>query len=98
MSKPIIKEQLFTRREVRQIINEIERDSNALLIRLARGEKVTEKMLQEELYEVCDSVHASCNDACPVFLLNNHHTVGNGDCACFKNGKAMLKFIQATKK
>lgn len=48
------------------------------------------------LYEVCDHVHASCDDTCPVYHKNGGvvDLDEDGDCACFKSGRAMLKFLK----
>lgn len=74
---------------------------NNLLIKIAQGEKITDDMIAEELYYVCNSVHSSCNSDCPVYSLNgntipdtaNDFEVNRG-CDCFKDGPAMLKFIR----
>lgn len=71
---------------------------NDLILKVARGEKITDKDLATELYEVCDSVHASCDSGCPVYRLNGNKVPytegGRSGCDCFKNGTAMLKFIR----
>lgn len=55
---------------------------------------------EERLYEICDSEHASCNDACPVYRASGskvpdtaHDFEKNRGCDCFKNGKAMREFL-----
>ena len=76
-----------------------------LIIRLAKGEVPSDKELSDELYEICDSVHASCDDECPVFKLNGSAVPDtakdfnkNRGCDCFKNGAAMLQFIRCNLK
>jgi len=66
-----------------------------------RTEKVSDKTLSEELYEICDSVHAQCNNECPVYKLNGSSIPDtakifkeNRGCDCFKMGSMMLKFIR----
>jgi hypothetical protein len=56
--------------------------------------------ITEELFEICDSVHASCSDECPVHRLNGGKPAGshkpweeNRGCDCFKSGSAMYDFI-----
>ncbi len=73
---------------------------NELLMKLVNGQKVTDEDLVNELWEVCDTVHASCNSECPVYEKNGG-AVGadkpfdeNRGCDCFKNGKAMLAFLR----
>ena len=72
-----------------------------LLIKLAKGEKVTDELLEAGLYQVCEDVHASCNNGCPVYKLNGNKVPDtakdfkiNRGCDCFKNGREMLKFIR----
>ena len=75
-----------------------------LLINLAIGMSVTDAMLEEELTNVCENTHASCDETCPVYFLNgfsipdsaNDFNVNRG-CDTFKNGKKMLAFIRENK-
>lgn len=60
---------------------------------------LSEKDLWDELYEICSSVHSSCDEECPVFKLNKGPVKPNSKnqgCDCFKNGKAMLSFLRKT--
>lgn len=76
-----------------------------LIILLALGETVNDKVIAEGLYEICDDVHANCNEDCPVNKMNggeapdtaNDFRVNRG-CDCFKDGTAMLHFIRSSKK
>jgi len=77
---------------------------NNLLKKIIRGngKKIKEADIVEELNEICENVHASCNDECPVFEFNNHQVLdtvhdfeANRGCDCFKDGKKMLAFIKA---
>jgi hypothetical protein len=72
-----------------------------LIVKLVLGEKVTKKDIYNALYEICDEVHSSCDSGCPVYELNEYKALGfekpfdeNRGCDCFKNGKAMAKFIK----
>lgn len=73
-----------------------------LLLKLAKGENITDADLENELYEVCDRVHSSCNSDCPVYNLNGNSVPDtakdfkvNRGCDCFNNGKKMLEFIRS---
>jgi hypothetical protein len=72
------------------------RRMNSLIKKLVRGVNPTEKEIQEMLYEICDSVHASCDVTCPVYEINHGpvNPESNCGCACFKDGKAMYDFIR----
>jgi hypothetical protein len=72
-----------------------------LIEKLVLGLKVDNRMIYDELYEICDSVHSSCDDSCPVYRLNGSAVPdtakdfeANRGCDCFKNGKAMAEFIK----
>lgn len=58
----------------------------------------------DELTEICEKVHSSCNDGCPVHKINSGpvkqitslvktREIVEG-CDCFKNGKAMFNFLK----
>lgn len=73
-----------------------------LLLKLAKGENITDADLENELYEVCDRIHSSCDSDCPVYSLNGNSVPDtakdfnvNRGCDCFKNGKKMLEFIRS---
>lgn len=74
---------------------------NDLIIKLATGDLPSDRDLELALYEICDSVHAGCDDGCPVYRLNGSEVPDtakdfeiNRGCDCFKDGKAMLEFIR----
>ncbi len=67
---------------------------NIILEKAIKQEKITEQDICDELYEICDKVHAECNDRCPVFELSLGLTPGHPYCVCHKSGKRMLRFIQ----
>jgi len=92
-----------TEQEIKNNISDI-KDSD-LLLKLARGQKITDADIATELYEVCYSVHASCDNSCPVYSLNGGVQPGcekpfkaNRGCDCFKNGTAMMNFIRKKSK
>lgn len=75
-----------------------------LILKLAKGEKITDEDIEYELYQICDRVHSSCDYECPVYLLNGeqvpdtaHNFNVNRGCDCFKSGKKMLAFIRTKK-
>ena len=67
-----------------------------ILIKLIHEKKVVIDVLYEALYEICDSIHSSCDSECPVYAIREN--IGNGfeicNCLCFKNGKKMYDFIK----
>jgi hypothetical protein len=69
---------------------------NTLIKKLVMGKKPTAKEVQDELYEICDEVHSSCDCSCPVYDINKGPVDPSGPsgCACFKNGKKMYDFIK----
>jgi len=73
-----------------------------LIMKLIKNEQITDKDLAWELYDICDSVHSSCNSDCPVYELNGNSVPDtandwkvNRGCDCFKNGDEMLSFIRS---
>jgi len=75
-----------------------------LIESLVRGKKVEKSEITNALYEICDSVHSSCDNQCPVYRLNGSKAPGedkpfeeNRGCDCFKNGTAMYNFIKKSK-
>lgn len=73
----------------------------SLALKLAKGEKITDSDLENELYDICDRVHSSCDYDCPVYELNGGEAPdtandfdSNRGCDCFKSGKKMLSFIR----
>lgn len=64
-----------------------------IVIDIARGKKVSIEEMNEYLYEICDSVHASCTDECPVFKLAGNKLLDGEDCHCFKRSEKMRLFI-----
>lgn len=83
---------------------------NDVVMKLIKGQEVTDEDLASELYEICSTVHGSCTDQCPVFKYNSggcipyeHKKITKGKkkgqwdlgaCSCFKSGKKMLAFIR----
>ena len=58
--------------------------------------EITDKIRMEELYDICDSVHASCDSECPVYAKNGGvvNPTSKYGCSCFKDGRAMLLFLK----
>jgi len=55
------------------------------------------KDIEDELYEVCETEHAGCNDMCPVYAKRRQEKgfdMHNFTCPYFRNGKAMLNYLQ----
>lgn len=76
----------------------------SMLLKLIKGEPISDNEIGEELYDICDRVHSGCNSDCPVFRLNGNkvlreelsYTKHDAGCDCFKNGREMLRFIRRT--
>ncbi len=73
-----------------------------LIIKLALGKTVTDLEIEQELYTICEREHSSCNNDCPVYMMNGSkipQTDGDPDarrwgCDCFRDGEKMLQFIR----
>lgn len=73
-------------------------------MKMINGESIANEDLADELYEICDRVHSSCNDDCPVYKINEGPWGGDNEtsvkqfndcgCGCFKRGWAMFNFIR----
>jgi hypothetical protein len=74
---------------------------NNLLTQAIAGEPISDADIEDALYKICDDVHSSCYEACPVFEKNGGPLRAekpfeeNRGCDCFKNGRAMLKFLRS---
>lgn len=55
---------------------------------------VTQKDIENELYEICDREHASCNNYCPIYELGLINPTDE-DCDYFKSGKKMFNAIKS---
>lgn len=67
-----------------------------LILKLIQKEKIVEQDIYNELHEICDREHSSCNSDCPVYLVNQDEIPLNKEtnkCICFKNGIKMYNFI-----
>lgn len=60
-----------------------------LLLKAIDNQKIEDSDIEEELYEICEREHSSCNQNCPCYYLKNE-----GECEFFKSGKKMLKVIR----
>lgn len=67
---------------------------NTLLTKLIKAEVITDSDLAEELYDICDSVHAGCSEDCPIYELILTDKQKNVDCPFFKDGKKMLNALK----
>lgn len=71
---------------------------DTLIIKLAKGENITDVDLENELEEICERVHSSCDYSCPVYSLNGGRVPNQDDsiwnCDTFRNGRRMLEFIR----
>lgn len=66
-----------------------------IIEKLAAGEQISDDDIEQELYEICERVHSSCNDDCPIYRINDCSVPEVGDdCMTFKNGSKMLGFIR----
>ena len=63
---------------------------NIIIEKLIRKEKITDRDIEDGLYEICEDTHASCGEECPVYDFKHEE----GECQYFKNGKAMLKRLR----
>ena len=65
--------------------------------KLITGEKMTDRIIADHLYEICDREHSSCNSECPVYAVTN--SVPNKKkspygCDCFKHSDDMLQYLR----
>lgn len=72
---------------------------NDTLKKLIAGQPVTDEDIASDLYEVCSSVHASCDNECPVFekfsgIPKRTKWGKEYGCDCFKDGNRMLAFLR----
>jgi len=65
---------------------------NPVLVAILKREPVTDDMIEEWLFEICDETHAQCHESCPIFALN----LGGGvnGCDYHKKGGKMLKTLR----
>ncbi len=62
---------------------------------------ITKEDIYDELYDVCDREHASCNPNCPVYALaiqdGEFDMYELDDCPYFKNGRKMFERLRGKK-
>jgi hypothetical protein len=59
---------------------------------------VTDEDVKEYLYDICETEHAGCNKACPVYdIMSKDGEKFDGECPYFKNGTAMLERLRKIK-
>lgn len=74
-------------------------DLTSVIVPLVMGKMPTEEGLRNALYEICDEVHSSCNDTCPVFEFNGRKMPVNPEhpdqgCPYHKDATLMLDFLK----
>lgn len=73
--------------------------SDHLVLKVIAGKKISERDVWNELYEICEDTHSSCDSSCPVYRLNGDEfpssSESEDDCFCFKNGRKMREFIES---
>lgn len=68
-------------------------------MKVITGLEVDDTEIKNTLYEICDSVHATCSEDCPVYAMNGGPVnPKNQGCDCFKDGAKMLDFLRRKKK
>jgi hypothetical protein len=70
---------------------------NNIIMKLVAGELITDSDIADELYDICERCHSSCDSECPVCDINGDtppDSKGNNRCDCYRDGMAMLKFIR----
>ena len=71
-----------------------------LITKIILGFSIENEDITQELYNICDREHASCNNDCPVFAVGGEVPL-NADgrnCSCFKDGIQMRDFILRNKR
>jgi hypothetical protein len=71
--------------------------NNELLLKLIKKEEITEEEIANECYEMCDYIHASCDDSCLIyekFCGIPREDDENGGCEFFKNGTKIMKELR----
>ncbi len=65
------------------------------IIEIVKSNPLTDE-LREELYDICDLVHATCNEECPVYKIHGGIPLNEekDNCLTFKQGAAMYSFIR----
>ena len=71
---------------------------NDILLKLIKNPeaRICYSEICEALYGICDIVHVSCNDTCPVYALMTKQQQEQAKCECpyIKNGQAMYEYIK----
>ena len=68
-----------------------------LINKLCIGMTPTDKNIEDHLAIICEDVHSTCTDECPVFQLNGavpDHKHTRYGCDCFKDGAKMRAIIK----
>ena len=71
---------------------------DTLIRNFIEGKNSTRRDIEEALFDICDSVHASCDSTCPIYRLRIKDGIDrNQECPFFKSGQAMLKELEKRK-
>lgn len=72
-----------------------------IIEKMVKGNKLEQADVETILHDICEDVHASCFDACPVYDLNGGKVPwkpnpdGTGEmCPHHKDGASMFQFIK----
>ena len=65
---------------------------NDILMKLINGKNITDDDIANELYEICDRIHSTCSDECPIYK----YAYNQSGCSCHKNGHKMLRILRGT--
>lgn len=64
-----------------------------LIIKLIKNQHITNKYIDEALYEICENEHSNCNEKCPVYAHMTQLEKKFNNCIYFKSGATMRKFL-----
>lgn len=67
---------------------------NSLLEKAIKREKIEDQDIASALYDICEDVHSSCSNECPVFERYGHVPWSRGRCPFHKNGLLMLGYLR----
>ncbi len=68
----------------------------SIIQKLIKGEMPTDQELENYLWEICDKVHSSCDNRCPIYKAMDGETTRDedGNCYFFRSGSEMLKYLR----
>ena len=66
-----------------------------ILIKLVKGDKISSDDIMDALHGICEDLHASCRDGCPIYeIFKGVPYDDRGHCPYHKNGPKMLRALQ----